>query len=105
MIARIWHGVVPASQSDDYLQNQKENGIADYQSVEGNRGVFVLRRNEGERTHFLLLTLWDSLEAIVKFAGEDIQKARYYPDDKDYLIELEPNVMHYEVVMQPGGES
>ena len=104
MIARIWHGVVPASKSDDYLRNQKKNGISDYQSVEGNRGVFVLRRNEGEQTHFLLLTLWDSLEAIVEFAGEDIEKARYYPDDKDYLIELEPNVVHYEVVMQPGGE-
>lgn len=98
MIARIWHGVVPESKSDDYLQNQKEHGIADYFSTEGNRGVFVMRRNEEGNTHYLLLTLWDSIESIRKFAGDDIEKARYYPDDKDYLLELEPHVTHYEVL-------
>ncbi|NIR52061.1 antibiotic biosynthesis monooxygenase [candidate division KSB1 bacterium] len=98
MIARIWHGVVPESKSDDYLENQKEHGISDYLSTEGNRGVFVLRKNEEGKSHYLLLTLWDSVESIHNFAGEDIEKARYYPDDEDYLIELEPNVTHYEVV-------
>ncbi len=98
MIARIWHGVVPKSKSNDYLQNQKENGIADYLSTKGNRGVFVMRRNEEDNTHYLLLTLWESFESICKFAGDDIEKARYYPDDKDYLLELEPNVTHYEVM-------
>jgi len=98
MIARIWHGIVSKSQSNNYLQNLKEHGIADYLSTEGNRGVFILRRNEEDKTHYLLLTLWDSLESIRKFAGEDIEKARYYPDDEDYLLELEPNVTHYEVM-------
>ena len=99
MIARIWHGVVPQEKSDDYLENQRKHGISDYFSTEGNRGVFVLRRNEDNKTHFLLLTLWDSKESIRKFAGDDIDKARYYPDDKDYLLELELNVTHYEVSM------
>lgn len=76
MIARSWHGVVPESKADVCLQNQKEHGIADYLSTQGNRGVFVLRRNEEGKTHYLLLTLWNSVESIRKFAGDDIEKAR-----------------------------
>jgi heme-degrading monooxygenase HmoA len=105
MIARIWHGVVPESKSDDYLENQRKNGIEDYLSTEGNRGVFILRRNEEGKTHYLLMTLWDSVESIKRFAGEDIHKARYYPEDKDYLLEMEPHVTHYEVFVESGANS
>ena len=101
MIARTWHGVVPESVSDEYLEYMKKTGIADYQTAEGNRGVFIFRRNEKGKTHYLLLTLWDSTKSIRKFAGENIEKARYYPEDKDYLLELEPYVTHYDVLEQP----
>ena len=99
MIARTWHGVVPESKANDYFEYLKKTGVTDYQSIEGNRGVFVLRRNEDGKTHYLLLTFWDSKESIRKFAGDDIEKARYYPTDKDFLLELEPNVTHYEVMI------
>lgn len=97
MIARTWHGVVPESKADDYLEYLKKTGVNDLQSTEGNRGVFVMRRNEDGKTHYLMMSLWDSEESIRKFAGEDIEIARYYPIDKDFLLELEPNVTHYEV--------
>ena len=42
--------------------------------------------------------LWDSFEAIRRFAGEDYEKAHYYPEDREFLIELEPFVDHYEVL-------
>jgi hypothetical protein len=48
--------------------------------------------------HFLLISLWESWNAIRSFAGEDIERARYYPQDAEYLLELEPKVTHYEVV-------
>lgn len=99
MIARTWHGVVPKSKTGEYFEYLKKTGVTDYTSVEGNRGVFVLRRTEGGQTHYLLLTLWDDEDSIRKFAGDDIEKARYYPEDKDFLIELEPNVTHYEVLL------
>jgi heme-degrading monooxygenase HmoA len=105
MIARTWHGVVPESKSAEYLEYMNKTGIPDYQSSEGNRGVFVLRRSEEGKTHYLLLSLWDSIESIAKFAGEDLDKARYYPQDKDYLLELEEYVTHYEVMLQPGDDS
>ncbi len=58
----------------------------------------MLRRLEGNEAHFLLITFWESWEAIRAFAGEDVAVARYYPEDEAFLLELEPNVTHYEVL-------
>lgn len=57
--------------------------------------LYILQREENGVTHFHLLTFWDSIESIQAFAGTDIDKARYYPEDADYLLELEPTVIHY----------
>jgi heme-degrading monooxygenase HmoA len=97
MIARIWHGVTPIDKSDAYLDFLKQRAIPDYESVPGNRGVYILRELRGDETHFLTLTYWDSVDAIRQFAGEDISKAKYYPEDSDFLLEFEPTVRHYEV--------
>jgi len=73
--------------------------VEGYRATKGNRGVFVLRRLEGERAEFLLVTLWDSFDAIRAFAGPDPERAVYYPADKDFLLKLEPTVAHYEVLL------
>ncbi len=104
MIARTWHGVTPIAKADEYLDLMRTVAVADYQAIAGNRGVYVMRRIEGEVAHFLLLTLWDSEDAIRSFAGEDIEKAKYYDFDPDYLLELEPTVTHYEVFASPHGD-
>lgn len=101
MIARTWHGVTPVAKADDYLDLMRTVAIPDYQAIPGNRGVYVMRRIEGEAAHFLLLTLWDSADAIRQFAGDDMDKAKYYDFDADYLLELEPTVTHYEVFAAP----
>lgn len=98
MIARIWHGVTPRAKAEEYAEYLHKTGVTDYQATEGNQSVHVLRRVEGEQAHFLILTLWNSMEAIKKFAGEDVDKARYYPEDQDYLLEFEEKVTHYEVI-------
>lgn len=98
MIARTWHGVVPAGKADDYHRYLLETGVVDYQRTPGNRGVYIFRRLEGDEGHFLLLTLWDSLDAIRAFAGPDVERAKYYPEDEAFLLELEPTVTHYEVL-------
>jgi heme-degrading monooxygenase HmoA len=99
MIARIWHGMTPAEKADEYFEFLKKTGVTDYQSVAGNRGVTILRRIEGDRAHFLLLTLWDSMEAIRAFAGPDVDKAKYYPEDGRFLLEFEEQVVHYTVLL------
>lgn len=109
MIARIWHGVTDAGRADEYFNYLRETGLSDYQNTPGNQGILVLRRIENDAAHFHLLTLWQSIEAIKPFAGERIEKARYYEKDTEYLIELEPEVQHFEVLAQfnrrssPGG--
>ena len=102
MIARAWHGRVPAEKADAYHQYLLRTGLADYASTPGNRGVFVFRRIENGVCHFLLTTLWDSIDAIKRFAGDDYEKAHYYPEDRDFLLELEPFVEHYDVLDAPG---
>jgi len=101
MIARTWHGVVPREKADAYYEYLLETGIPGYRATPGNRGCYVLRRVEGERAHFLLVSLWESLDAIRGFVGDDIDRAHYYPEDADFLIELEPKVKHYEVLTSP----
>lgn len=101
MIARVWYGVTPRSKADEYLDYLNKTGIPDYRANEGNQGVYVLRRVEAERAHFMLLTLWDSIDSIKRFAGPDFEKARYYPEDDEYLLERELTADHYEVESKP----
>lgn len=101
MIARAWHGITPTAKADEYLHLMRTVAVHDYQAIPGNRGVYVMRRVEGEIAHFLLLTLWDSADAIRQFAGEDMERAKYYDFDPDYLLELESTVTHYEVFAHP----
>ena len=99
MIARTWHGRVPTDKADAYHRYLLETGVKEYRATEGNQGVNVLRNVEGGEAHFLLLTFWESWDAIKKFAGDDAERARYYPEDADYLLEFEPTVTHYEVLV------
>jgi heme-degrading monooxygenase HmoA len=101
MIARTWHGIVPIGKSDAYLNLMRTIALDDYRSIPGNRGAFVLHRIADGVAHFVMLTFWESRDAIKAFAGDDIEAAKYYDFDRDYLIELEPTVLHYEMFEAP----
>lgn len=98
MIVRMWHGRVPTSKALAYRIFLNERAIPDYQSVAGNISVQILERLEGDVTHFITMTLWESLDVIKGFAGDELEVAKYYPEDEEFLLEFEPNVVHYEVV-------
>lgn len=97
MTARMWHGRTKASDADAYLDYLFKSGIPAYRATPGNKGAWVLRRIEGDIAHFNTLTFWESREAIKAFAGEDIETAKYYAQDEEYLLEFEPTVTHYEI--------
>jgi heme-degrading monooxygenase HmoA len=103
VIARQWHGRVRAADADIYYDYLLRTGLGDYRRTPGNRGIQVLRRREGDVVHYLLTTLWDSWESIRAFAGEDVARAKYYPEDTRFLLELEPGVTHFEVLELPDG--
>ena len=98
MIARRWHGRVPSSKAEEYLRLMERVGLPDYRSTKGNRGAWCLHRREGDIVHVEMFTLWDDLEAIRRFAGDDLLKAKYYDFDPDFLLELEPEVTHFDVI-------
>jgi heme-degrading monooxygenase HmoA len=97
-IARLWHGAVPAAKGDAYAAYLRRTGMTECLATPGNVGVEVLRRTVRDETHFLFISYWESLDAIRTFAGEDVERAHYYPEDGEYLLELEPTVTHYEVL-------
>jgi hypothetical protein len=70
--------------------------------MRGNLGVCLLRRVEGDRVRFLLVSLWDSREAIGEYAGPDVERARYFPFDLECLVDAEANVAHYDVLVASG---
>ncbi|MEV4894106.1 antibiotic biosynthesis monooxygenase family protein [Nonomuraea sp. NPDC050547] len=97
MIVRIWRGwtrTADASAYEDYLLR---TGFPGYTSTPGNQGVRFTRRDDGDRTEFLLISFWESWEAIAAFAGEDPSRAVFYADDDAFLVDRERTVAHYEV--------
>ena len=82
MITRIWHGRTNRARADDYAAFLTMCAIPDYREV----------------SHFLTVTRWESEDAIRAFAGDEVLKAKYYPQDEEFLLEFEPEVQHFTVV-------
>ena len=100
-IARIWRGVVPIEKAEAYFRYLTDFGFQDYRTHRGNRGNYLLRRTEAAQMHFLLLSFWESRQAIAAYAGTDIAKARYYAYDLECLIDPPLSVELYEVWQMP----
>jgi heme-degrading monooxygenase HmoA len=98
MIARVWSGAVRKADADKYAAYIRETGFGEYGRTPGNRGAWLLRREDNHRTEFIALSLWDSADAIRTFAGEDIEAAVLYPEDEGYLIGGESRIAHYDIV-------
>jgi heme-degrading monooxygenase HmoA len=97
MIARIWRGAVRIADGDAYARYMEDTGLAGYKSTPGNLSALMLRRDVGDRTEFVMFTTWESMDAIKAFAGDDPERAVYYPKDDQFLIEKGPTVAHYQV--------
>ena len=100
MIVRIWHGRTPRGVADEYAAFLARRAIPDYRSVPGNLAAAVYRRDEGEVTHFLTVSHWVNEDAIRAFAGDDLLKSKFYPEDTGYLLEFELEVQHFTMVGQ-----
>jgi heme-degrading monooxygenase HmoA len=97
VIARIWRGAVHRSDGDAYAAYLSRTGVEGYVHTPGNRGVWMLRRELGELTEFVMFTLWESLDAVKAFAGDDYETAVFYPEDDRFLVERDLTATHYEV--------
>lgn len=96
VIARIWRGWTRPEDAEAYVRYMEETGAPDSLGTPGNRGFSVLHRRDGDREEFLTISLWESLESIRAFAGDDIEQAVFYPEDDRYLVERELTVSHFD---------
>ena len=96
-IMRLWHGEVDREKADEYEKLMVEKAVPDYSSVEGLLKLYFQRKDEKNITHFLLVTIWDSIESVKKFAGDNPEIAKYYPEDDEFLLEKEKNTELYEI--------
>ena len=98
MIARTWRGWTRSADADAYVEYLQRTGIKEYRETPGNRAAFILRRRDGDRTEFVTLTFWDSLDAVRGFAGDQLEQAVFYPEDDRFLIDRETTASHYDVI-------
>lgn len=98
MIVRMWSGQVKSEDAEEYEAYMQETGLPGYARVSGNRGILMLRRSIDDRVEFFMVTLWDSLESIMAFAGDDHETAVFYPRDEEFLVQRDDRVRHYEVL-------
>ena len=96
MITRIWHEQLVPKMPNAYLHFLEESGITDYRKTPGDLSIKILRKQEPDICHFWTVTEWDNIESIKAFAGDDLEMARYYTKNKEFLLEFEEKVIHCE---------
>ncbi|MEM6892115.1 MAG: antibiotic biosynthesis monooxygenase [Bacteroidota bacterium] len=97
MIARIWNGKTRLAHKEAYIDFMKSRALPDYQTTTGFVKLEFLCQTVDDIAHFKLITFWENLEVIQNFAGEDYEKAKYYPEDDGFLLDFPEKVEHYEV--------
>jgi heme-degrading monooxygenase HmoA len=96
MVARMWRGRTTAAKANEY-ETYLATGVAKLRATPGNIRVEMLRREEGKTTEFIVISYWPSRKEIVAYAGKDIEKVHHLPRDKEFLINPEEYVHHYDV--------
>jgi heme-degrading monooxygenase HmoA len=99
MISRIWHGWTKPENADAYellLKSEIFTGIQN-REFPGYRGIQLLRRHLGDEVEFVTLMLFDSLDAVHAFAGEDYEVAVVPPKARTLLSRFDARSQHYEV--------
>jgi len=97
VIARTWRGWTRKEDAEAYVAYVEETGMTAYRSTPGNHGAWILRRDDGDRTEFVTLSFWDSLDAVRAFAGDDVEQAVFYDEDDRFLVDRETTVHHWQL--------
>jgi heme-degrading monooxygenase HmoA len=100
MIARIWTGNTDIIHLETYSEFLKHVAIPDYENTPGFRGLMFLRNHDDIQAHFKLITYWEDINAIKNFTGPEFKKAKYYPEDKNFLLHFNEEAEHYEVFVK-----
>lgn len=97
MIARVWRGATLAEDGDAYAAYLEKSGMRHARALPGSRGTLVLRRLRAGYAEFETILLFESMENVEEFAGDDLEAAVFFDEDDRYLVEKDMQVAHYEV--------
>lgn len=96
---RTWTGWIRTGDRDSYRDYLHQTGLSEYRQTAGNVDAWAVYRDlDDGRTEVMTVSLWESRESIIAFAGDDIDRAVFYPEDDAYLVGRELEVRHYDVV-------
>ncbi|HJY40464.1 MAG TPA: antibiotic biosynthesis monooxygenase [Steroidobacteraceae bacterium] len=98
MIARHWRGLVKRDRADAYIEHLQSDTLPQLVQLAGFQDAKVLRRDLPQGVEFLVVTIWNSLDAIRAFAGDDVETAVVPPKARDMMIEYDRKARHYDVV-------
>ena len=96
-IARVWRGRTPADRADEYRQYLYESGVKKIAAIPGNRGVQLMMKKTAEEGEFMVVSYWDSIDAIKGYAGATYEHVHDLPRDDEFLIDKEKLVRHFEL--------
>jgi heme-degrading monooxygenase HmoA len=97
MVARVWHGRTPLDKAEEYRQYLFDVGVKKIATLAGNRGVQMMLAKNAEQGEFMVISYWDSVDAIKGYAGADYTKVHDLPRDKDFLVDKESLVRHFDL--------
>ena len=103
MIARIWRGIAFTEKAKDYLEHLQRSVLPELYQIDGFRGAYVLRRDLNKGVEFTVQTLWESMDAIRKFAGENVEAAVVAPAARPLFRKYDLKAAHYEIVLHSEG--
>ncbi len=101
MIARHWRGWTKAEDADTYEKLLKEKVFPGLVKIQGYRGGYVMRHDGPDEVEFVVMNLFDSLQAVQRFAGPDYAVPVFEPEARRLLAKVEPTARHYEVRVSP----
>ena len=100
MIARVWRGCALREKVGDYLEHLQKMVFPELLQIDGYRGAYVLRRDLTDSVEINVQTLWESMDAIRSFAGQDISAAVVAPAARPFFRSYDSTVTHYEIVLK-----
>lgn len=98
MIGRYWRGLVKRDSADAYIAHLQSDTLPQLVQLAGFHDAKILRRELPQGVEFLVVTFWESLDAIRAFAGNDVESAVVPPKARDMMIEYDRKSRHYDVV-------
>ena len=97
MIARHWRGWTTPANADAYENLLKTKVLPDLRTIKGYRGGYILRHDNPKESEFVVINLFDSIDAVKSFAGEDYATPVFEPEARELLSRIETIAYHYEV--------